>query len=159
MYPDDSCKPEVGRGLNKPARVTLEQAWPFCKTTRQPITDPDRLDKMGYEEKLRRSTAKIGGTFIEYDRQTGTCVFEVRVTQFRIFMCFSRPSAFSQLFLDLFLCLVLDWLVVFLTGLSTGLIQVEHFSKYKLQTDDSDEEEGGEGEGEGREGLPKRVKV
>ncbi|CAI8057887.1 Nuclear pore complex protein Nup98-Nup96 [Geodia barretti] len=65
---------------------------------------------MGYEEKLRRSTAKIGGTFIEYDRQTGTCVFEV-----------------------------------------------EHFSKYKLQTDDSDEEEGGEGEG--REGLPKRVKM
>ena len=50
---------------------------------------------------------------------------------------------------------------MFLTGLLTGLIQVEHFSKYKLQTDDSDEEEGGEGEGEGegREGLPKRVKV
>ena len=97
VYPDDSCKPEVGRGLNKPARVTLEQAWPFCKTTRQPITDPDRLDKMGYEEKLRRSTAKIGGTFIEYDRQTGTCVFEVRVTQFRVFQLV-RPSPFSQLF-------------------------------------------------------------
>lgn len=77
VYPDDSCKPEVGCGLNKPARVTLEQAWPVCKTSRRPITDPDRLDKMGYEEKLRRSTAKIGGHFIEYDRETGACVFEV----------------------------------------------------------------------------------
>ena len=71
-------------------------------------------------------------------------------------MCFSTGSS-----VGLFSAvsrLVLDWLVVFLTGLSTGLIQVEHFSKYKLQTDDSDEEEEG-GEGEGREGLPKRVKV
>ena len=74
-------------------------------------------------------------------------------------MCFSTGSSvglFSAV--SRLVCLVLDWLVVFLTGLSTGLIQVEHFSKYKLQTDDSDEEEEG-GEGEGREGLPKRVKV
>ena len=37
---------------------------------------------------------------------------------------------------------------------------MEHFSKYKLTTDDSDDEgEGGEGGGEGREGVPKRAKV
>ena len=77
MYPDDTAKPAVGQGLNKPARVTLEQAWPICKTTRQPITDPERLEKMGYVEKLRRSTAKIGGSFVEYDQESGTCVFEV----------------------------------------------------------------------------------
>ena len=90
MYPDDSCKPAVGSALNKRARVTLEQAWPICKTTRQPITDPDRLEKMGYEEKLQRSTAKIGGSFIKYDCETGACVFEVRSDPFstRFHRCF-----------------------------------------------------------------------
>ena len=60
--------------------------------------------------------------------------------------------------LKLTVCLVLNWFVLLLTG----LLQVEHFSKYKLQTDDSDEEEeggGGGGGGEEREGVPKRVKV
>ena len=79
MYPDDARKPPVGQGLNRPARVTLEQSWPVCKTTHQPIRDPERLERMQYVEKLKRSTAKIGGSFVEYDPETGACVFEVRL--------------------------------------------------------------------------------
>ena len=77
VYPDDAHKPEVGQGLNKPARVTLDQSWPVCKTTHQPIRDTERLERMNYVDKLKRSTAKIGGSFIEYDHETGACVFEV----------------------------------------------------------------------------------
>ena len=78
MYPDDTHKPLVGQALNKRARVTLEQSWPICKTTHQPIKDAERLERMNYVEKLKRSTAKIGGSFLEYDYETGACVFEVR---------------------------------------------------------------------------------
>ena len=80
VYPDDTNKPPVGQGLNKPARVTLEHSWPVCKTTHQPIRDADRLERIGYVEKLKRSTAKIGGRFVGYDHETGACVFEVRLT-------------------------------------------------------------------------------
>ena len=93
MYPDDTHKPPVGQGLNKPARVTLEQSWPVCKTTHQPITDPERLEKMNYVEKLRRSTAKIGGIFVDYDNETGTCVFEVGTPKLK--MIYSTSSASS----------------------------------------------------------------
>ena len=78
VYPDDTHKPPVGQALNKRARVTLEQSWPICKTTHQPIKDAERLERMNYVEKLKRSTAKIGGSFLEYDHETGACVFEVR---------------------------------------------------------------------------------
>ena len=79
MYPDDEDKPPVGRGLNKTAIVRLERNWPVDKTTREVVTDPERIEKMGYVNKLKRSTAKIGGTFIDYFPETGTCVFQVGV--------------------------------------------------------------------------------
>ena len=49
------------------------------KTTREKVKDPDRIKKMGYVEKLRRSTANIGASFIDYLHETGTCVFQVGV--------------------------------------------------------------------------------
>ena len=79
VYPDDEDKPPVGKGLNKTAIVRLERNWPVDKTTREVVTDPERIEKMGYVNKLKRSTAKIGGTFIDYFAETGTCVFQVGV--------------------------------------------------------------------------------
>ena len=79
VYPDDDKKPPVGSGLNKRAIVHLEGNWPVDKTTREIVTDPDRISKMGYVNKLKRSTAKIGAAFIDYLPENGTCVFQVGV--------------------------------------------------------------------------------
>ncbi|XP_071485377.1 nuclear pore complex protein Nup98-Nup96-like [Diadema antillarum] len=78
IYPDDTCKPEVGDGLNKKAEVTLDQTWPIDKSTRQPIKDPERLASIEYEERLERATAKLGAKFIEYRPETGSWVFQVQ---------------------------------------------------------------------------------
>ena len=78
VYPDDRGKPPVGQGLNKKAIVKLERNWPVDKSTREVVQDLDRLERMGYAEKLRKSTTKIGATFLDYVPETGTCVFEVR---------------------------------------------------------------------------------
>ena len=79
VYPDDVGKPPVGSGLNKVAIVRLEGNWPVDKTTREKVKDPVRIEKMGYVTKLKRSTAKIGATFKDYDPETGTCIFQVGV--------------------------------------------------------------------------------
>ena len=80
MYSDDSEKPPVGLGLNKRAIVKLNGYWPTDKSTRQPIKDPEHVAMVSYVATLKKSTAKIGATFIDYIPVTGTCVFEVSVT-------------------------------------------------------------------------------
>ncbi len=77
VYPDDRKKPLEGEGLNKKAVVSLEGNWPVDKSTREPIKDPDRIEKMGYVNKLERMTDKIGATFLGYDPNSGVCRFEV----------------------------------------------------------------------------------
>jgi len=37
VYPDESKKPEIGYGLNKPAEVSLENVWPIDPKTKMPI--------------------------------------------------------------------------------------------------------------------------
>lgn len=39
VYPDESNKPPVGKGLNVPAQISLENCYARDKATRQPITD------------------------------------------------------------------------------------------------------------------------
>ncbi|KAG8230236.1 hypothetical protein J437_LFUL010864 [Ladona fulva] len=75
--PTSSRKPPVGSGLNRKAQVTLDRVWPVDKVTRTPVTDPDRLAAMNYEEKLQRVCAQMRTRFVEYRPQTGSWVFKV----------------------------------------------------------------------------------
>nr|XP_033206829.1 nuclear pore complex protein Nup98-Nup96 isoform X2 [Bombus vancouverensis nearcticus] len=77
IYPDDEKKPPIGEGLNRKAQVTLDQVWPHDKSLHKPITDPQRLAAMDYEEKLRRVSAKHDTRFLEYRPETGSWVFKV----------------------------------------------------------------------------------
>lgn len=77
IYPDDENKPAVGKGLNRKAQVTLDQVWPHDKTDRKPIKDRERLEEMGYEDKLRRVCEKHDMRYIDYRPETGSWVFKV----------------------------------------------------------------------------------
>lgn len=77
LYQDDDNKPPIGEGLNRKAQVTLDQIWPHDKNTHEPIKDPERLEAMGYEAKLRRICEKRGTKFLEYRPESGSCVFKV----------------------------------------------------------------------------------
>lgn len=77
IYPDDEKKPAIGQELNRKAQVTLDQVWPHDKSLHKDITDPCRLLAMGYEEKLRRVSAKHDTKFLEYRPETGSWVFKV----------------------------------------------------------------------------------
>lgn len=77
IYPDDENKPPVGKGLNRKAQVTLDQVWPHDKTDRKAIKDRERLEEMGYENKLRRVCEKHDMRYIDYRPETGSWVFKV----------------------------------------------------------------------------------
>lgn len=79
VYPDDlpDPKPLVGEELNKPAMIFMDRHWPKDKTTQELIKDKERLADMNYAARLQKLVEKIGGTFIEYKPETGTCIFQV----------------------------------------------------------------------------------
>ena len=90
VYPDERGKPEVGKGLNKKADITLDKVWPVIKSkcggsdggsgnsSRSSETpSPEKLASMKYEEKLRRACDKLGARFVEYRPETGSWVFRV----------------------------------------------------------------------------------
>lgn len=77
IYQDDENKPPLGEGLNRKATVTLDRVWPNDKTTKQPITSPDRITAVNFVVKLQRASNKLGAHFVDYRSDTGSWVFNV----------------------------------------------------------------------------------
>lgn len=75
VYMDDSKKPPVGQGLNKPAEVTLLNIKCFDKKTGNQYTEGPRIEK--YKEMLKRKAEDQGAEFVSYDPIKGEWKFRV----------------------------------------------------------------------------------
>lgn len=72
VYPVAAKKPPMGKGLNVPARISLEQSWPRGGREKRVSSDPKRFNK--HIERLKRIPDT---TFEDYDKNTGVWVFSV----------------------------------------------------------------------------------
>ncbi|KAJ1346955.1 Nucleoporin autopeptidase [Parelaphostrongylus tenuis] len=77
VYPDESKKPPLGEGLNRPAEITLERVWPVDRETKEEIRDALKLIDLGWRDRLEKITARMGATFKDYRPTTGSWVFRV----------------------------------------------------------------------------------
>ncbi|XP_010511021.1 PREDICTED: nuclear pore complex protein NUP98B-like [Camelina sativa] len=75
VYMDESKKPPVGQGLNKPAVVTLLNIKCMDKKTGTQVKEGARLDK--YKEMLKRKAEEQGAKFVSYDAVKGEWTFKV----------------------------------------------------------------------------------
>ncbi|XP_042490894.1 nuclear pore complex protein NUP98A [Macadamia integrifolia] len=75
VYMDESKKPPVGQGLNKPAEVTLLNIKCFDKKTGQQYTEGPKVEK--YEEMLKKKAQDQGAEFVSYDSIEGEWKFRV----------------------------------------------------------------------------------
>ncbi|KAL6543950.1 hypothetical protein OROGR_010447 [Orobanche gracilis] len=75
VYMDESKKPPVGQGLNKPAEVMLLNIKCFDKKTGQQFTEGPRIEK--YKEMLKRKAEDQHAEFVSYDPVKGEWKFIV----------------------------------------------------------------------------------
>ncbi|KAK8503846.1 hypothetical protein V6N13_021628 [Hibiscus sabdariffa] len=75
VYLDDSKKPPVGQGLNKPAEVTLLNIKCFDKKTAEQYTEGARVER--YKNMLKRKAEEQGAEFLSYDPIKGEWKFKV----------------------------------------------------------------------------------
>ncbi|XP_076954103.1 nuclear pore complex protein NUP98A-like [Bidens hawaiensis] len=76
VYMDDSKKPPVGEGLNKPAEITLLNIKWFDKKTGMQHTDGSKVIK--YTEMLKKKAMAQGAEFVSYDPVEGEWKFRVQ---------------------------------------------------------------------------------
>ncbi|QCE10230.1 nuclear pore complex protein NUP98A isoform X2 [Vigna unguiculata] len=81
VYMDDSKKPPVGQGLNKPAEVTLLNIKCFDKKTGHQYTEGPKIEK--YKEMLKRKAEDQGAEFVSYDPTKGE--WKIRVNHFSVY--------------------------------------------------------------------------
>lgn len=74
IYPDSGRKPPVGKGLNVPSTIYLENSWPRGKDRRAPSHEKSGPRFNKHVDRLRRVTDT---EFVRYERDTGTWVFKV----------------------------------------------------------------------------------
>lgn len=74
VYPDDVHKPPMGKGLNVPSTLRIENSWPRGrdKKSPSPLTSGPLFDK--HVDRLK----KVHNTqFVDYEKDTGTWIFRV----------------------------------------------------------------------------------
>lgn len=74
VYPVSAKKPPVGKGLNVPAQISLEQSWPRAKDKRTLLQDKNGSRFNKHIERLKRIPDT---TFDSYDKDTGVWTFSV----------------------------------------------------------------------------------
>lgn len=75
MYLDETKKPPIGEGLNKPAEIALSGVFRIDKATGKPTTDPAAISK--YTQKLKAKAASQGARFVDYNADKGVWRFRV----------------------------------------------------------------------------------
>jgi len=74
VYPNESDKPTVGEGLNKPAEITLFKCWAIDKKTNRPTDDPAELE--AFVKKLKRRCRKWAVQYKSYEHGNWTFALE-----------------------------------------------------------------------------------
>ena len=74
VYPDQSKKPALGKGLNVPSTIYLENSWPRTKDRKSPSYEKSGSRFNKHVDRLRKVT---GTEFITYDKETGIWSFKV----------------------------------------------------------------------------------
>ena len=72
VYPDSPNKPPVGKGLNVPSTIYVENSWPRNRGNPTSLTSGPVFDK--HIIRLRRI---VGTEFVEYNKEKGLWVFKV----------------------------------------------------------------------------------
>ncbi|KAF5103881.1 hypothetical protein D0Z03_000010 [Geotrichum reessii] len=70
---DSEEKLVPGTGLNTRTRVSIEGLWPLSRATHEPIKD---LSDKAFAKHLEKLKSALGGTFVSFDKNSGTFVFE-----------------------------------------------------------------------------------
>jgi nuclear pore complex protein Nup98-Nup96 len=74
VYQDDAKKPPMGKGLNVPSIISLQNSWPRKKDLKTPSGEKNGQRFQKHIERLRR----VKDTkFLSYDRDTGVWTFSV----------------------------------------------------------------------------------
>ena len=74
VYPETDQKPPVGKGLNVPSTIYLENSWPRQKDRKTPSHEKSGPRFQKHVDRLRKVT---GTEFVRYETDMGTWVFKV----------------------------------------------------------------------------------
>ena len=74
VYPESDQKPPIGKGLNVPSTIYLENSWPRQKDRKTPSHEKSGPRFQKHVDRLRKV---IGTEFVGYEKDTGTWVFKV----------------------------------------------------------------------------------
>lgn len=75
VYLDDTKKPPIGQGLNRPAEIALNGIFKMEKATGKPSTDPGVISK--FAQKLKSLAAGQNARFVDYKADKGIWRFRV----------------------------------------------------------------------------------
>ncbi|EME45774.1 hypothetical protein DOTSEDRAFT_71457 [Dothistroma septosporum NZE10] len=75
VYPENASKPPMGKGLNVPSTIYLENSWPRSHGGRKAV---EAKTGPAYEKHIKRLRGTRGTEFVNYDADTGVWTFKVQ---------------------------------------------------------------------------------